>query len=603
MCVRLTLIAIAVIGTLSSPQLNAQYYYLEGVQTPLTIDSTKCLLRFSPEFTGEKADLVLDLYPEIIDMLASPYTLDTFVLCTLQDVEDYHQFLSDIAESQHFDFAEPYYVIDDSTPFVVGMTICCQFAEDAASNQIDSLLEHYHLAIAHEVSLSKSYLLALTQESPGNALEVANALFESGLTRYAEPNLRPHLFTDGYRAYDFFIPEQWNIINIIGNYDSTSAWDITTGDTSVIVAVLDEGYDWHEEIPEERMVMGWDFGDLDSDPTPWDSSVHGYACAGLIMANHTIDSNYQGYIITGIVSMAPNVKQMPLKIFMNSTQQGYHMPSSTYNIGDAFRFAYEHGADVISCSWHLLRKGWPFGPVKTAMAEAIQYGRGGKGCVIVCASGSQGYSTINFPASDTAALAVGAIDEQDSIWSFSNYGESLDVVAPSGDGGWYTGIYTLDQMDELGLNDACQYSTDDYICSFSGTSAACPLVSGIAALLISRRSDLTYREVFDVVRYSAKTELQWGTITPPDTLYGYGKADAWRALLAVCRGDANNNHVINILDVTYIIAFIYKGGPPPTPELLMGDAKCDGVVNILDVNYLIQYLWYSGPKPEICFEY
>ncbi len=129
------------------------------------------------------------------------------------------------------------------------------------------------------------------------------------------------------------------------------------------------------------------------------------------------------------------------------------------------------------------------------------------------------------------------------------------------------------------------------------------MVAGIAALLISRRPDLTYLEVQDVICYSAKTDLKWGSIVPHDSLYGYGKADAWRALLAVCRGDANYSKVINIIDVTYIISFIYKGGPSPTPDVLMGDAKCDGVVNILDVNYLIQYLWYSGPKPEICFEY
>ena len=61
-------------------------------------------------------------------------------------------------------------------------------------------------------------------------------------------------------------------------------------------------------------------------------------------------------------------------------------------------------------------------------------------------------------------------------------------------------------------------------------------------------------------------------------------------------GDANNNNVVNILDVTYSISFLYKGGPPaPCPDEM--NANGNTVINILDVTYLIGYLYKSGPAP------
>nr|MBN2277966.1 dockerin type I repeat-containing protein [candidate division Zixibacteria bacterium] len=63
-------------------------------------------------------------------------------------------------------------------------------------------------------------------------------------------------------------------------------------------------------------------------------------------------------------------------------------------------------------------------------------------------------------------------------------------------------------------------------------------------------------------------------------------------------GDANNNGAVNILDVTYLISYLYKSGPPPPcPE--EGDANGNGATNILDATYLISYLYKSGPAP-IC---
>ncbi|PKK82178.1 MAG: hypothetical protein CVT49_15080 [candidate division Zixibacteria bacterium HGW-Zixibacteria-1] len=67
-------------------------------------------------------------------------------------------------------------------------------------------------------------------------------------------------------------------------------------------------------------------------------------------------------------------------------------------------------------------------------------------------------------------------------------------------------------------------------------------------------------------------------------------------------GDVNNSGTINILDATYLISYLYKGGPEPdcgtTFSGICGDANNSGAVNILDVTYLISYLYKSGPAPD-----
>jgi len=65
-------------------------------------------------------------------------------------------------------------------------------------------------------------------------------------------------------------------------------------------------------------------------------------------------------------------------------------------------------------------------------------------------------------------------------------------------------------------------------------------------------------------------------------------------------GDADASGTINILDVTYIINYLYKSGPAPTPWLQTADADGSGLNNILDVTYLINYLYKDGPYPACC---
>ena len=63
----------------------------------------------------------------------------------------------------------------------------------------------------------------------------------------------------------------------------------------------------------------------------------------------------------------------------------------------------------------------------------------------------------------------------------------------------------------------------------------------------------------------------------------------------VC-GDANGDGIINVGDVVYLVSYLYRNGPAPSP-VEVGDCNCDGIVNLGDIVYLVNYLYKNGPSP------
>ena len=210
-------------------------------------------------------------------------------------------------------------------------------------------------------------------------------------------------------------------------------------------------------------------------------------------------------------------------------------------------------------------------------------------------------------------ISVISLHPDDSIWSYCSRSD-VDVCAPAGPYLEESNfIWSDDLTDSAGYNTPYQsYSCgepddDDYMCKFGGTSSAQPVAAGVAALILAVKPELTRSQLYDVIRNSADNKLYDTIISPPDPKYGYGMVHPMRALLSVCRGDANNDREINLADILYLISFKYGDppGPEPIPHPLMGDAKGDGNVNLLDIVYLISYLYDDppGPPPPISFNY
>jgi subtilisin family serine protease len=290
--------------------------------------------------------------------------------------------------------------------------------------------------------------------------------------------------------------------------------------------------------------------------------------------------------------MDPAVRVLPVKIFPDE-EGGASI--TTADDAEAISWAWQNGAQVLSNSW-----GWPTTPsgasvLSEALLNAATQGRSGKGCPVIFASGNGGtiWYNVGYPAYLPYVMAVGSVDTLDNLLGYTQRGPALDVMAPSGPTSLVGNVWTIDQMGEYGVNPHygendmkypwpwdCHtvlfgYNNVDYNCRMGGTSAACPVVAGVAALLLARDPNLMARDttsdsssdynVYDILCKSAK---HLGSPVPNNN-FGYGRVDAFRAILSIARGDANNNGSITISDVQYLVAYKYQGGPAPWPDSLL----------------------------------
>ncbi|GHU86882.1 hypothetical protein FACS1894153_4520 [Bacteroidia bacterium] len=263
---------------------------------------------------------------------------------------------------------------------------------------------------------------------------------------------------------------------------------------------------------------------------------HGTACAGIIGA---VKNNGQG-----VAGVSPFCKIIPIH-----ASNGNSLPESY--LANSINWAWQNGADIISNSWG---GGSPNTAITNAINNATTNGRNGKGCVVVFSSGNNNSSSVNYPGSLSNVIAVGAIDRcgirSGRIDIVSNscdpwcticqpgsaYGSDLDVVAPG------TNVYTTDRQGSAGYNTASGIN-GNYYSSFGGTSAACPHVAGVAALILSVNPNLTGQQVRDIIESSAqkvrqgtgsgKYNYQTTSGHPNGTWHeqmGYGLVDAYAAV-------------------------------------------------------------------------
>jgi subtilisin family serine protease len=166
--------------------------------------------------------------------------------------------------------------------------------------------------------------------------------------------------------------------------------------------------------------------------------------------------------------------------------------------------------------------------LESAISDVVQTGRGGKGCLIFCATGNDYRNQVPFPARLDQALAIGASNDQGKRCAYSNFGPGIDLVAPSSDDG-RAGITTTDlsrRSRGFSLNTAY---TDD----FGGISSATPLAAGSAALVLSKNPALSWAQVRDILRNSAdKIDLAGANYNAQgfSLEYGYGRVNAHKAV-------------------------------------------------------------------------
>lgn len=266
------------------------------------------------------------------------------------------------------------------------------------------------------------------------------------------------------------------------------AWDFTAGSEEVVVAVLDSGIAQDILDLAGKVVSPFSTLHETSESWAWEDIVgHGSGVAGVALA--------QGNNSWGIAGAAWNVRLMPVHFTDGATVEADDYVEAIY-------YAVDHGADVINISYG----SEDTGPTeRTAIAYAVS-----RGVVVVASAGNGGAGGhVQYPAALPGVIAVGATSNNNSLASFSAVGPQVDLVAPG------TGILTyFANTRSWGL------------ASQNGTSFAAPLVSGAAALLLSKYPDLTAAEVESFLERSA---LDLG-VAGHDQRYGDGLLDAEEAL-------------------------------------------------------------------------
>ena len=231
---------------------------------------------------------------------------------------------------------------------------------------------------------------------------------------------------------------------------------------------------------------------------PQDDNGHGTHVSGILGA----EGNDQG--IAG-VSFGSKTKIMPLKV---ADSAGNVLTS---HISSALYYAADNGADVMNMSLGSN----DFSHVEQ---QAIDYAYK-KGVVVLAGVGNDGNSSLIYPAGCQHVIGVGATNNQDGKWHRSNYNSSVDVVAPG------KNIYSTTPTYQVAINSKGIAQNYDYM---TGTSMACPMTAGLAALILSRHPLYSPLQVEQEIQENAD---DLGT-TGRDDYFGHGRINAYQSLVS-----------------------------------------------------------------------
>ena len=416
----------------------------------------------------------------------------------------------------------------------------------------------------------QTYVIKL-DVSKQSAIEYANMFFEKKLVECAQPS-----FWKMFEKLNPYFSSQWGLLNT-GQYGgrsgidikATEAWRFASGQ-GIKVAVIDEGVDLYHPDLVNNLLKGYDATDgLDRNINGGYTGTvnggfggaaihggincliedsHGTSCAGIIAAS---DND------KGIKGVAYNAKIIPIRIaYSRDNMLCLWETRDTWTVDGLHKAWYTYGADILSNSWT-----WGINnfAIENEIIAAQTQGRGNKGCVVVFGSGNDNRFDLSFPARLSKVIAVGAISPcgerktpnscDGERWG-SDCGDSLDIVAPG------VLIATTDTRGDWGYNPkdpihinaggnkiSSDFPNQDYSVWFSGTSAACPHVSGVAALILSINPNLNAQEVRNIIESTAQKirtdKYSYSTTTGRNNgtwnnEMGYGLVDAYTAVKKAC---------------------------------------------------------------------
>jgi len=335
------------------------------------------------------------------------------------------------------------------------------------------------------------------------------------------PKLNPPT-GDSTLPTDTYFSKEWNLTSSAGGINVVKAWENYTG-AGIKIGVVDDGIDYNHPDLNSHYLFKLQYDAVSNDGSAYGASTdsHGTTVAGVLAAAR--DGS-------GIVGVAYNADIAGFRISYST--------GSPSQLADALNHLVTNGMDIANASWGYATPyqdnffgAWASS--KAAIINDVAQGRGGLGIPIVFAAGNNRGSgdDVNYHnyQNDPYVITVAATNDYGWVASFSTPGAAVLVSAP---GSW---VMTDDRLGAPG------WSSTDYFAA-AGTSYAAPTVAGVIALMLQANPDLGYRDIQEILAYSAKNSdagnagwqtngaHDWnggGLHFNPD--YGFGLVDATAA--------------------------------------------------------------------------
>lgn len=354
-----------------------------------------------------------------------------------------------------------------------------------------------------------SLIYSIDYSNDFNEKVAAEMFYATGMFEYVDVQIVPKLL---HTPNDPKVSSQYHL-DVIHAFD---AWDISKGDSAIIIGITDTGIDTdHPDLigrikknyadPIDGIdndgdgfidnFIGWDTGSDDNDPEVWQH--HGNQVTGMAVANTNNGSD--------IAAIGYNCMVLPVKI---CNDNGYLVGAY-----DGIVYAADQGAQVINCSWG------GSGSYSQYNQDIVNYAAINKNAVVVAAAGNSNATAYFYPASYNNVLSVGGTNANDEKWiesgnEGSQYNDKVDVVAPAHN---VVALWRGGGSGQIGR----------------GTSFATPIVSGVAGLVISENPNSSSQKIAAIIKASADdiysvpgNESYVGTL-------GSGRVNAHSALLPV----------------------------------------------------------------------
>lgn len=513
------------IGIFSQETPNFYYYY-KGEKLNLSVRQDQFILYLTSDISDVSESLTSDL--GIVPMFKSEQEF-VYRIHTLD--KDFFEIVNGFRSIKEVKSIE--YIVGDTIPIMVSNLFHIQLNDASDYSKLEEIAEITNSTILVEKEKFLNWYTLRNDNKLLSSIEVSNYFWETGLFKEVDPgfvfNFKFNTLTNSCVSDAKFETEQWNMPMI----NACEAWDITTGDNSIKVAIIDGGV--KEEHQEFSILNVFDRYNFSDNTNQFIDGLHGTLVGGIIFANHN------SYNIAGI---APNVTLINFRV--NIAESDSYTSSE---LAEAITRAVDLGAKVINNSWGDKNHKYYYLLKSAILESAIDYAINND-VLLVFASGNFGENTnhrIDYPGnSREEILVVGSTNRDMSRSSFSSYGNELNVVAPGSD------IYTT--SNAIGN----QYKIE------SGTSLAAPHVAGIAALMLSVNPELTSIQVKNIIEQTAKKIGNYSYNNssahpngPWNNQVGYGLVDAYAAVRASLdvdlytrdnSSDSGTEPLVNLLD-------------------------------------------------------